>query len=124
MQGLTRRTYTEEEAQRLEEQWLEMVRTQSFSPGVLGVGEFRLFGHTGDTPGTYPQVRDLSCLATLGPAELYALQMIEEASEDVMGRGQVLVAVTPGSAPSPEGRLEAFDATKRCIYALPRVVGG
>jgi hypothetical protein len=124
MQGLQRRTYTEDEARVLEEQWQEAVRTKTFSPGVVGVGEFRLFGRSGDTPGTYPQVRDLTSLTTLSPAELYALQMIDEAAEASQRQHQALVAVTPGMAPGPECRLESFDATKACIYAISRVIGG
>ncbi len=116
--------YTDEEAQRLEQAWMEQVRTQQFSPAVVGVGEFRLFGKTGDTPGTYPQIRDLDCLATLTEAERYALQMIDVAANSALAQEQALVAVVPGSQPRPEGRLTTFDPTKPCIFAIPRVIGG
>jgi hypothetical protein len=124
MKGLIRKSYSEEEARALELQWLELVRTGTFSEGVVGVGEFRLFGRTGDTPGTYPQIRSLAVLQTLLPAELYALQMIATAAETVIGQGQTLVAVPQGRQLGPEDYLSAFDATQICIYAVPRVVGG
>lgn len=124
MKGLLRRSYSEEEARALELQWLELVRSGKFSEGVVGVGEFRLFGRTGDTPGSYPQIRSLAVLQTLSAPELYALQMIEIAAETVVGEGQTLVAVPTGRQPGPDDYLSAFDATRPCIYAVPRVVGG
>ncbi len=124
MKGLIRKSYSEGEAQLLEQQWLEQVRTGTFSEGVMGIGEFRLFGKTGDTPAKYPRIPSLDVLPKLNAAELYALQMIEIAAETVVTQGQTLVAVPQGREPGPDDYLPAFDATQTCIYAIPRVVGG
>jgi len=124
MKGLSRKSYSEEEAHLLEQQWLAQVQAGTFSEGVVGVGEFRLFGKTGDTPAKYPRITSLDVLPRLNAAELYALQMIEEAAETVVGLGQALVVVERGRHPEPEDYLTAFDATRPCVYAVPRVVGG
>lgn len=123
--NIPKQEYSQSEATRLEKAWAEQVRTKTFSPGVVGVGEFRLFGATGDTPGTYPQLAPTAVVEELTEAEKYALSMINTAAEfAVVSRKQALFAVQPGQRPNPEDRLITFDPTRPSIWAIPKVVGG
>lgn len=126
MQGLVKRQYLPQEASALEQQWLEQIRTGTFSEGVTGVGTLKFMKNTGDTPAQYPVLQSLSAagLSRLTEAERYALQMVDEAVQSVQQGDQALFAVAPGLRPGPESRLEEFDPTKEYIYAVPRVVGG
>ena len=123
--NIPKQSYNQAEAIRLEKAWAEQVRTSTFSKGVVGVGEFRLFGSTGDTPGTYPHLAPTAVVEELTEAERYALSMINTAAEfAVSQRQQTLFAVQPGQRPNPEDRLTTFDPTRPAIWAIPKVVGG
>lgn len=126
--NMPQRVYSQAEATHLERQWAEQVRMKTFSTGVVGVGEFRLFGSTGDTPGTYPQLAPTAVIEELTEAEKYALYMINTVTEvAITHREQALFAVQPGQLgqrPNPEDRLSTFDPTYPAIWAIPKVVGG
>ena len=103
----------------------------AFSPGVVGLGEMRVFGGSGDLPATYPQISSLDRLDDLAPDERFAVNRLAYTAQRAFAGRRAVAAAAPGQAMNTElirlaelrGGLEEL-ATKASILILNQITGG
>lgn len=107
--------------------WRERVQAGTFSEGIVGVRQIRVFGRSGDEVVLFPQLRSLDLLDTLAPDEQAAARFAATLIETHRQRGRAVVATTANRRGSfPVGTIvETLDLTKEAdLLILSRVVGG
>lgn len=116
--------YGEAERAELAQRWEERVRAGTFSPGVTGVGEIRVFGRAGDARVAYPRIASLTVLDSLSEEERYAIQFADRVTVEHARMSRPLFAVRPGSALGGE-KISSFDPTRgEDILVLSQIRGG
>lgn len=109
--------------------WERQVAEHSFSPSVLGLGEIRVMGRSGDSRFVFPQITSLSVLedaTTLTEAERYVLDITRTIVESSPTRHRRAMSVVPGidgAAPVPTPML-TFQPSAEHIVIVSMVRGG
>src|SRR5437763_7053372 len=91
--------------------WQERCEQGNFSSAVLGIGNIRVFGKSGDAPITFPRIESLTALDTLEADERWALDMAQEIVTAAQAKRRPVMATQPpkaGVSPSP-APLRDFD---------------
>jgi hypothetical protein len=118
----TQHTLSNEELAR---RWQARVATGTFSHNVIGVGEIRIMGRSGDAATTFPRILSLTVLSELEPDEQWAVRQAEVVVEQAQANRRAIFAVAPGTTdlttPVP---VRHFDPQAESLIVVARVAGG
>lgn len=105
----------------LEQAWKERCAKGNLSKAVLGIGEIRVMGKSGDAAIQFPRIASLDALATLEPDEQYAALAAQRIVEQAREQQRTVFAGLPGQIPE---RITEFRTTDESLMIVARIAGG
>jgi len=105
----------------LERAWKERCQRGTFSPTILGIGQIRVMGKSGDAAVQFPRIASLAALGELEPDEQYAVQAAQRLVEQAAEQNRSVFAVAPGQPPE---RVSEFHPDAESLLIVARVAGG
>jgi hypothetical protein len=105
----------------LEQAWKSRCQSGNFSRGVLGLGQIRVMGKSGDATLQFPRIASLDALSELAPDEQYAVQAAQAIIEQAQHESRTVFAVEPGHEPE---RLTEYRPDAESLMIVARIAGG
>ena len=105
----------------LEQAWKERCAKGNLSKGILGIGQIRIMGKSGDAAVQFPRISSLDALGTLEADEQYAVQVAQRIVDQARQESRTVFAVAPGQTPE---RLTGFKPDAESLMIVARIAGG
>jgi len=105
----------------LEQAWQQRCQRGDFSPAILGLGQIRIMGKSGDAAVPFPRIASLDALGTLEPDEQYAVHVAQRIVTQAAQESRTVFAVVPGQTPE---RLTDFKPDAESLMVVARIAGG
>ena len=83
----------------LERLWKERCQSGNFSAAILGVGQIRVMGKSGDATLMFPRIATLDVLSELAPDEQYAVRAAEAIVQQAQDQARTVFVVEPQHEP-------------------------